>query len=359
MATLQIYIGQRFLAAIVATFAGLALLIFLVDFVELLRRAGKYGEVPASTLAGIALMHLPAYLEPLIGFAVLVGSIWALLNLNRRSELAVVRAVGMSVWQFLKPGLIVAFAIGFFELTIYNPLAAKALTKAGQLYSNVFGRDTTPSELAAGWLRQNGLDGQSVINTKATVNHGLTLLGVTIFTFDLNGHFAERIDASRADLQNGAWLLTNAWVSAVGLKPEKYNEYLLATYLTPERATAELGDVRTVSTWELPGLIDDAEKAKVPATQLKVQLEQLLSRPLLCAAMVLLAATVSLRSFRSGNITALLITGLVGGFGFFLLTEISRQIGMANFTPPWAAVWLPVIFVIFVSTSVLLYQEDG
>jgi lipopolysaccharide export system permease protein len=109
----------------------------------------------------------------------------------------------------------------------------------------------------------------------------------------------------------------------------------------------------------LPGLIDDAEKAKVPATQLKLQLEQLLSRPLLCAAMVLLAATVSLRSFRSGNITAFLITGMIGGFSFFLITEISRQIGMANFTPPWAALWLPIIFVILVSSSVLLFQEDG
>jgi lipopolysaccharide export system permease protein len=82
MATLQIYIGRRFLSAIVATFAGLALLILLVDFVELLRRAGKYGEVPASKIASIALLHLPSYLEPLIGFAVLVGSIWALVNLN-------------------------------------------------------------------------------------------------------------------------------------------------------------------------------------------------------------------------------------------------------------------------------------
>jgi hypothetical protein len=27
--------------------------------------------------------------------------------------------------------------------------------------------------------------------------------------------------------------------------------------------------------------------------------------------------------------------------------------------PPWASVWLPIIFVILVSTCVLLYQEDG
>jgi len=327
--------------------------------VELLRRAGKYGEVPTLKLVTIALLHLPSYVEPLMGFAVLVGSISALLILNRRSELTIVRAAGMSVWQFLRPGMIVASAIGLIELTIYNPMAARALTKSAQIYTEAFGRDSTPSELATGWLRQDGADGQSVINTRSTTNHGLTLAGVTVFTFDQKRHFSERIDATRADLQGEAWLLTNAWVSAVRREPQKYDHYLLATYLTPERATAAFGDARTVSSWELPDLIKDAEKAKVPGTQLKMQFEQLLSRPLLCAAMVLLAATVSLRSFRSGNIVTMLITGMIGGFGFFLITEISRQIGVASLAPLWAAVWLPVIFVILISSSVLLYQEDG
>jgi lipopolysaccharide export system permease protein len=359
MATIQIYIGRRFLNAIAATFAGLAVLIFLVDFVELLRRAGKYGGVPAWKLAGIALLHLPSYVEPLIGFAVLVGSISALLNLNRRNELTIVRAGGMSVWQFLRPGLFVASAIGLIELTVYNPMAARALTRSAQIYIEAFGRDSIPSEFATGWLRQDGADGQSVINTRAATNHGRTLAGVIVFAFDPKGHFFERIDASRADLRDGAWLLTNAWVSGFGREPQKYDQYLLATYLTPERATAAFGDARTVSSWELPDLIKDAERAKVPATQLKLQFEQLLSRPLLCAAMVLLAATVSLRSFRSGNIATLLITGLIGGFGFFLIAELTRQISAANLAPPWASVWLPIIFVILVSTCVLLYQEDG
>ena len=65
---LQLYIGRRFLAAMTATFAGLAVLIFMVDFVELLRRAGKYGDTPVWKLVNIALLQLPAYVEPLIGF---------------------------------------------------------------------------------------------------------------------------------------------------------------------------------------------------------------------------------------------------------------------------------------------------
>jgi lipopolysaccharide export system permease protein len=75
--------------------------------------------------------------------------------------------------------------------------------------------------------------------------------------------------------------------------------------------------------------------------------------------MVLLAATVSLRSFRSGGIQTMVITGLVGGLGFFLLAEVSRQIGVAGLVPAWAAIWLPVVLLLVVSASVLLHQEDG
>jgi lipopolysaccharide export system permease protein len=52
-------------------------------------------------------------------------------------------------------------------------------------------------------------------------------------------------------------------------------------------------------------------------------------------------------------------SGMIGGFGFFLASEISRQIGVAGLAPAWAAVWLPVILLLLVSATVLLYQEDG
>ncbi|MCZ7593607.1 MAG: LptF/LptG family permease [Hyphomicrobium sp.] len=110
--------------------------------------------------------------------------------------------------------------------------------------------------------------------------------------------------------------------------------YLVSTYLTPDRVSYALGTLFSVSFWEMPALIEVAEKAQLSSDRLRVQYEALMSRPLLCAAMVLLAATVSLRSFRGGGIQTMVIAGLVGGFGFFLLSEVSRQVGVAGLTPP-------------------------
>jgi len=359
--TLGRYIARRFLLGIFITFLLCAVLIFLIDFVELLRQSSKYGEVPAYVLATIALLRLPAYSEYLVAFAVLVGSIAALLQLSRRSELVVMRAGGMSVWQYLGPGLLVAFGLGTLAVTVYNPLAAAGRTKAESLYAEAFGKESNLLRSRSGesWLRQNGADGQSVISAALASNRGLTLTGVSAFVFDPQGHFVERVDGSRADLRDGYWEIRDAWVVRLGREPEKFDTYLLSTYLTPERVTDALGTLFSVSFWELPALIEVAEKAQLSTDRLRIQYEALLSRPLLCTAMVLLAATVSLGSFRSGGIQTMVIAGLLGGFGFFLLAEVSRQVGVAGLAPPWAAIWLPVVLVIVVSATVLLHQEDG
>ncbi len=359
--TLTLYIARRFLLGTLATLIVCALLIFMIDMVELLRLSGKYGSVPIGALALIALLRLPAYVEFLFGFAVLVGSIGALMNLNRKNELAVMRAGGMSVWQFLFPGILTAGILGVLGMLVYNPLAAGGRARAETAFAKAFGGDQNLLKAQGGgsWIRQDGEDGESIIGAVAASNRGLTLTGVLVFAYDHNGHFVERIDAAGAELADGYWKLRDAWVSRLGQEPEKFDSYLVSTYLTPDRVQDALGTVFSISFWELPGLIEVTEKAKLSAERLKIQYETLWSRPLLCIAMVLLAATVSLRSFRSGGIRTMVSAGMIGGFGFFLSAEIARQIGVAGLAPAWAAVWLPVILLVMLASTVLLHQEDG
>ncbi len=359
--TLRRYIAKRFLLAITAAFGVCAALIFMIDMVELLRLSRKATDISMSALLWIALLRLPAYAEILLSFAVLVGSIAALLSLNRKSELAVMRAGGMSVWQFLSPGVTVALVLGIGATTLFNPLAAHARSIAERLVAEAFGQEAS-LVVASGegsWLRQDGADGQSVMTARAAADQGLALAGVTVFQFDAHGRFAQRIDADRATLADGYWDLQRAIISRPGRDPESHEAYTLKTYLTRERAGEALGSETSVSVWQLPALIEVAERAGLSAARYKMQFALLVSRPMLLVAMVVLAATVSLKSFRSGGIQTMVLTGMVGGIGFFLLTEVSRQIGLAGVVSATAAAWVPIVLALLVSVTVLLHQEDG
>jgi lipopolysaccharide export system permease protein len=359
--TLRRYVAKRFLLSIVGAFTVCAALIFMIDMIELLRLSRRASDLSMMSLLWMALLRLPAFTEILLAFAVLVGAIGALLSLNRKSELIVMRAGGMSVWQFLRPGLAVALMLGVAAVALYNPLAAAARSEAERLIAEAFGREASllASSGEGSWLRQDGVDGQSVMSAKVIADQGLSLVGVIVFQFDAQGRFVERIDADRATLADGYWELHKGIVSRPGREAEPFDQFAISTYLTRERVGEALGSEIAVSLWQLPSLIEVAEKAGLSASRYKMQYALLLSRPALLMAMVILAATVSLRSFRSGGTQTMVIAGMVGGIGFFLLTEVSRQIGIAGLVSATTAVWVPIGLALLVSLTVLLHQEDG
>jgi lipopolysaccharide export system permease protein len=360
--TLARYFSLRFLIAMIAMFILCCVLIFFVDFIEMLRRAGNYQEdVPGLLLAWMTLLRLPSFSELTLPFAVLIGAIGVFLMLSRSSELIVVRAAGISVWQFILPGLIVAFLLGIAFVLAYNPIAAAARGEAERLYARAFDRDDSllKTRNAGAWLREDGADGPSVIHALQALNQGLELTGVTVFQYDREQQLTERIEAQRAVLKEGRWELENARVSIAGEEPELYGYYIVPTYLTPTQVRDSLGTVFSISFWDLPNFIQIAEKAGLPATQYRVQYQLLLSRPFLLVTMVLIAATCSLKGFRFGNIQISALSGLSAGFGFFVLSEVSRNFAMAGLTSAAAAAWVPVIIAASLALTVLLYREDG
>jgi lipopolysaccharide export system permease protein len=359
--TLYMYVTRRFLLAIFATFAVCTVLIAMIDMVELLRMSSSARDRSTLGLFEIALLRMPAFSEVLLSFAVLVGSMGALLSLNRRSELIVMRAGGMSVWQFLLPGLLMATVIGTVEVTLYNPLAARAFSEAERRMAEMLGRSVglLSATNEGSWLRQDGPDGQSIISARVSANQGKQLAGVVAYQFDATGRFSERIDAQQAVLREGHWELTKALVSRPGSDPEAYDTYTLSSYLSSDQLSDALGSELAVSVWQLPSLIETSERAGLTASKYKMQYALLLGRPLLLLVMVIFAATVSLRPFRSGGVQALVVLGVLGGVGFFVLVEASRQIGTAGLVSPMAAVAMPIVVGMCVGLTVLLRQEDG
>ena len=110
--TLVRYFGTRFLGAVMSVFLGIFVLIVLVDYIELMRRAAEVPNLSAWLVAKTSFFRVPQLPARLLPFSVLVGAMTCYLALSRRNELVVARSAGMSAWQFVAPALIVAFLMG-------------------------------------------------------------------------------------------------------------------------------------------------------------------------------------------------------------------------------------------------------
>jgi lipopolysaccharide export system permease protein len=358
--TLMRYFALRFLGAALAIFAGVFLLVVLIDYLEVTRRAADLPEASPITLAMISLYRVPQLTERILPFSMLIGAMLCYLNLSRRLELVVARSAGISAWQFISPAVVVAFILGVGATTIYNPLSSALREHSKRMEAELFSGHKAQDQQSGGfWVRQRSSDGQAIINAASSRGQGVSLDGVTVFTFDSSGQFKERIEAKSADLEAGHWRLTDVRLYGGGAPVSHQPSYLLPTNLTPEQVRESFATPETVSFWQLPQYITTAEQAGLAASGYRLQYQLLLARPFFLAAMVLLAASVSLRFFRFGGVLRMILSGITAGFLLYVLAKVTEDVSKAELMHPVAAAWAPMLAGGLTGIVALLYQEDG
>jgi lipopolysaccharide export system permease protein len=360
--TLARYFGARFFRAVLGTFVGVVALAAMIDYLELLRRASDWPKATTLLLAEISAFRVPQLSERILPFAVLVGGMSCYLTLSRRLELVVARAAGVSAWQFVAPSMIVAFVFGVAATTLYNPLAAVMHERSKRLESEMMGEvpaSALQESVGGFWVRKRSDDGADIINATSSREQGSRLGGVSVYAFDGDGNFKNRIEAKSATLNDGYWQLEEARIYAGGKPPVTENSYRLPTTLTLEQVRESFATPETVPFWKLRSYIELADRAGLSGAGYRLQYQQLLSRPFLLTAMVLLAASVSLRLFRFGGVQKMVLSGIAAGFTLFVLSKFTEDMSKADLLSPVLAAWIPVVVGGLTGFVVLLHQEDG
>src|SRR3954470_5340429 len=136
--TLSLYIGRQFLFCFLGVVSALLLIVFLFDVIEMARRAASRPAATMGLVMQLSLLKLPKLAQELAPFVVLFSTMIAFFRLARTHELTVVRAAGVSVWQFLLPVVAVALLIGGFVLAVVNPVSAVLYSKYELLEAALF-----------------------------------------------------------------------------------------------------------------------------------------------------------------------------------------------------------------------------
>ena len=359
--TLSFYFAKRFMLAVVGVFVGVFFLVGIIDYIEMTRRVGDMPNVSSLTAAKISFFRLPLMLERLMPFCVLIGAMTCYLSLSRRLELVIARAAGMSAWQFVSPALISALLFGVFGTVIYNPVSAALQEQSRKLEAEIFNdtRSAMQQTSTGFWVRQRSNLGEAIIHARTSTEQGIQLSGVSVFTFDADGHYRDRIEAKAARLHPGEWKLADARVYPGNTPPADHASYSLPTNLTPEQVRESFATPETVSFWDLPAHIRLAENAGLAAAAYRLQYQKLLARPFFLVAMVFLAAAVSLRLFRFGGVQKMVLGGIAAGFLLYVLAKITEDLSKAELMHPVVAAWLPALIGGLTGFLALLYQEDG
>ncbi len=359
--TISRYLAFRYTISFLQILAALLAIVYLFDTVELLRRAAKFDNVPLSLVLQMGLLKLPDVGQIVLPFAILFSALYTFWLLARRQELVIIRAAGMSVWRFLGPIVFVALLIGVIHITVINPISAVLISRYQVMETEYLqAKENTVSVGEQGlWLRQKTDDGGIILHADRVKMPEWKLNGVSVFYFDKQGDFVRRIDSSTADLEPGEWIFKNLVVNRSGAGPEKKQFETLPTDLTITEIEDSFSTPEQTPFWTLPAYIRTMEATGFDSRTLRIHYHTLLAQPLLFAAMIILAATVSLKLVRT-NSTALMIGGgVVIGFLVFFATSFLKALGASDQIPVLLAAWFPPLIALTMGVSVILTTEDG
>jgi lipopolysaccharide export system permease protein len=359
--TLGRYFAGRFVVAALGVFASIFLLLVLVDYIEMVRKTSSLASASPIMVAETSLFRVPQLLEKMMPFCVLIGAMTCYLALSRRLELVVARAAGVSAWQFIAPALASALILGVIATTGYNPMSASLRELSKRMEAELFGNSGGGGiqDASGFWINQSNSDGQMIINAARSEKQGVRLTGLTLFRFDSENRFKERIEAREAKLEEGRWVFKGVQRFTLNAPPVEQPTLEVATSLTPAQVRNSFSTPETVSFWQLPTYIRSSESSGFATAGYRLQYHKLLALPFLLAAMVMVAASVSLRFFRFGGVQKMVLSGVGAGFLLYVLSKVTEDLSKAELMHPIAAAWLPVIVGGLTGFVALLFQEDG
>ncbi len=369
--TLSFYIARQFALAATAMLFALSGLVAMFDFIELLRRSTSRPDATFALVGQIAGLRLPYIAMEILPFAILLGGILCFWRLTRSSELIVARAAGISAWEFLAAPTLCAALFGVAATAAISPISSIMLARAEALDNTYLRTNGGPLALNGGelWLRQSdrmpastrGTQGVAIIHAHGVDLRGKTLTAqqVSVFRLDSGDRLLSRIEAARATLGTGEWLLESARTVRPDQAPEQLRNLTLPTDLTVGRVQESFASPDTLSVWALPDFIGLLERSGFSSIRHRLHFQALLAAPLLAATMSLVSAGFSMRPARRGGVARMIGGGVATGFALFLVSKIAAELGQSGAIPVELAAWAPTLSGLMLAVALLLHTEDG
>lgn len=356
MGRLNRYIIRRFAVWLGITGTAFGAIAMLGDFLEMLRLTNRF-DLGAGEALHFTMLRLPLLVIDFLPFIFLFSAVFCLLRMSQAQELAVIRAAGVSVWQFLMPILAFTFITAALIVALLEPVGTSTFKHFNDMKNELSGATPKLSFSTGGvWFRENSEKGNYIIHAqKIDRANTARLINVEVTLFSNDGQFAGRIEAPSAILDDGLFVLSKARQHSGG----EIEDITLPSSLAAENLSQSYVAARAVNVWQLPSYIERAASTGIDVTRHHVRLQSLLALPLLLMSMVMVAACFSLPTGRMASTGQTIGLAVLCGFILFLFNDLTQLLGELGSVPPILASWTPAIIAMLLAISYLLSIEDG
>lgn len=347
------YMAKLFL---VRTFAVLAMLVLILQTLDLLSESGKILAVPGNNNADVLSylsMRAPQIIARMLPFSVLLGTLITFTGLSQNSEVVAMKAAGLSAHQILAPLIVASLSVAVISF-IFNDAVVAPATASLKAWQDVEFRDV-PIDTGVKnnvWVRE----GQDII--RAGEVRGPSLKDVTVYLRNENV-LREIITANSAAYQEGAWQLRDVKIFDVASITEKnVGTLTVGKGIEPARFQYVKVDGEALGFIPLYRAIQELKASGRRTSSLEGLLWHKISGPLSALLMPLLAAVAAFGLARSGALFLRAVIGMAFGFIYFVADNFALAMGNLGAYPPLIAAWGPFLLFFLIGETVLIRTEE-
>ena len=341
---------DRYIALAIAAGTGVALLVIvgLDVFFNVIGQMDKVGTGTYTfwTMIQYVALTTPQTIYELFPMAALLGSLIGMGMLAANSELVAMRASGVPVWRIvqsvLQAGvLMLVVVISLGELVVpsaehYGQKIRAAATNKGASFLGTLGL----------WVR----DDDYYINIKKILSDD-NLTDLTIYEFDNATSLSMITTASQARYKDDVWQLYD--VEQTRFEDDQvevyyHNQFERQTLVTPELLSIVMLKPRTMSIVAISQLVDYLEENGLDAQRYRYAFWGRLMTPISSLVMLLVSVPFVFGGLRSASAGQRIFVGIMVGFGFYVVSQISSQMGQVYAMNPLISTLAPsLLFMVF------------
>jgi len=346
---LQRYVGQTILIAILAV---LLMILGLDFFLTLVREFSRIGQGDYNFLEVIyyTLLTLPVGVYTFFPMAALLGTLLGLGHLAASSELTVMRASGVSLWQITAMVLRVAVIMILVVIFFGEVIGPKTIAYAKERRQEMTASGDASIIKTRVWLRDN--------DEFVYIDHALSndqMRAVTRYRFE-GENLVEVIHARRAVYQGNGWLMlgvTQEIIEPTQIVATQWDEYPWATTIQPGLFFIIDNIPTRLAMVELYEFIQYLRANSLDASKYEVAFWRKVFQPLATVAMMLLAMPFIFGPLRSGSVGVRTMVGIVAGLGFYLINELFIPFSQVFSIPPAVAGVFPSLTCLILAALVM------
>ncbi len=338
------------------TLLFLIILIFFIDLIELFRRSSnKIGVdhlIKASfiNLTGMALLKILGNIQKILPFAALIGSIACFNQWRKKNYYVITKSSGISLWKILSPMLVTFFLIGIFSIIILNPFSTLMSKKYETLETLFFGKSNLQQftfDTKGFWIKQKTGKNYLIINANKIDEKTNTLFNLNIFEYDGDKIFQKRLTADKGSFKTQNLILYKVNFIDSTSKVSSVNKFTYSINFDSAKLSVATKNPEKIFIFDFPYYLIKMQSSGLNISKHLVHFFKLICQPFLIISMILLSASLMLRSSERKVEVGLVSLSLVVGFSLYFVGDFIFVLGFLEKIPPLLAGFGPTLIGLF------------